>query len=135
MHEPCVFFLTPFLFCSRLIEPSMTILKLNIKGLICKDSVTVKFPSGTHLNPLQVKPKYKLSTCYLGTTETRITAIELTTDKIGDKTNTFLTLADVKDLQQVYIPDQNNCWILDKDGYIKLTTIAHKSRKRRHHSP
>ncbi|GAA5808442.1 hypothetical protein MFLAVUS_001833 [Mucor flavus] len=120
---------------SRLIEPSMTILKLNIKGLICKDSVTVKFPSGTHLNPLQVKPKYKLSTCYLGTIETRITTIELTTDKIGDKTNTFLTLADVKDLQQVYIPDQNNCWILDKNGYIKLTTIAHKSRKRRHHSP
>ncbi|KAG2230223.1 hypothetical protein INT48_002093, partial [Thamnidium elegans] len=113
---------------SRLIEPSMTILKLNIKDLICKDSVTVKFPSGTHLNSLQAKHNYKLSTCYFDATETRITTIELTTDKIGDKTNTFLTLADIKDLQQVYIPDQNNCWVLDKYGYIKLTkTIAHKS--------
>lgn len=116
----------------------MTIMKINIKDLICKDTESIKLPSGTHLNPLQklAKNHYKLWTSFFDTTELRITSIEVTKDAFNDQSNTFLSLPDddeIKDLQQIHIQDEDHCWILDSNGYIKLSkTNIHK--KRRHNS-
>lgn len=108
----------------------MSLLKINIKDMICKDMMSTKFSAGTHLIPLRPNNDlYTLWTCFPDTEELRITETALSKDKVVSMSNTFFTLPP-KDIQQLYIKDENTFWMLDKDTYIKLSAKKTVNTKR-----
>lgn len=117
-------------FYSRTIEPSMSLLKININDLTCKDIMTTKFSTGTQISPLRSDhDKYTLWTCYPDSKELRVTQSVLSKEKVVSIQNSFLS-PPPRNMQQLYIKDEKNCWMVDEDGFIKSTATKSVSTKR-----
>jgi hypothetical protein len=128
---------------SRLLEPSMTILKLDIKSLICKDKTSIKFPCSAHVIPLTKwvklcitklihKGSFKVWSCISDLEETRVTWSEFCTETFtfGEKHNTFMDMSTTQKIEQVYM-NEKTCWILNDQELLKGSTKSSKQRKRR----
>lgn len=90
-----------------------------------------KFCIGTHLTPLRHSKDdlNTLWTCFSDKKEQIITRLVFNNTKLVSKSNSFTDLPP-KEIQHVYIKDENTCWMLDKNAYIKLTSKKPLSNKR-----
>lgn len=117
---------------SRLAETSMTVLKLNVKRLMCKDTVSIKFPCGTWIMPLK-EEEYKLWSYYNDHETARATwnDFDMNTFKFGEKHNTYMELpsSTQKSIQQVYI-EKETAWMLSDDQLSISKAISKKGHKR-----
>lgn len=139
-------------FVSRLAETSMTVLKLNVKRLMCKDTVSIKFPCGTWIMPLSKldssrwsfsaeyltfvsaeEEEYKLWSYYNDHETARATwnDFDINTFKFGEKHNTYMELpsSTQKSIQQVYI-EKETAWMLSDDQLSISKAISKKGHKR-----
>ncbi|KAI7904256.1 uncharacterized protein BX663DRAFT_504435 [Cokeromyces recurvatus] len=133
----------------RSLEPSLSVIKLDVQNLIGKQIASTKFTFETHILPLILKKKgngeeiYESRTCSYVEEEKgsncMITACDFNVKEFqfGEKLNTVLKktteISDKKEpVEQIAIIDKKTCWILYKEHMLYMNET--KLDKKRHYS-